>query len=58
MAKREVPLSPQVDKNLNGSLTVYAMVDGYLQRRTYFGYTRAEAKAQFLRDVQTKESHQ
>lgn len=37
--------------NPNGSITVSAIVDGYLVSRTYYWYTRREAVAMFRASI-------
>lgn len=38
-------------KNLNGSLTLSEIVNGYLFTRTYYGYTKLEALRRFRAEV-------
>jgi hypothetical protein len=40
-----------VEKTINGILVLSAMVNGYLVRRKYIGYTRKEARAMFRDEV-------
>jgi hypothetical protein len=43
-----------VEKTVNGYLVLSARVNGYLVRRKYLYYTRSEARAEFLADVQAE----
>jgi hypothetical protein len=40
-----------VTKNIRGYWVISEVVDGYLEQRTYIGYTRKEAIAMFKLEV-------
>lgn len=44
-------MQPTVTKLHNGALEVSDIIGGYLVRRTYYGYTKREAIAQFKQDT-------
>jgi hypothetical protein len=36
----------------SGAIEVSDIIDGHLVRRVYFGYTKRQALAQFIRDIE------
>lgn len=47
-----------IEFNPNGSITVSDVVDGWLESRTYYGYTFEEAIDKFDNDLNLKECGQ
>ncbi len=42
-----------VMRNINGSITVSGIINGYRVQRVYFGYTARQARRMFRHDVRT-----
>ena len=45
----------QIERGRAGGWVVYAIVGGYLMRRTYFGYTATEAVKAFRAEAKRQE---
>jgi hypothetical protein len=42
-----------ISKNYNGSITLSEVFKGYLQSRTYYGYSKRDAKRMFKKYLTT-----
>jgi hypothetical protein len=43
-----------IERNLNGSITISDIIDGYLVKRVYFDYTIKECKEMFKNEFKSK----
>jgi len=55
MNKPLIEIAGGVEKHLNGSFTMFGTIEGELYKKTYYGYTLAEAVPLFKKSIK-KES--
>jgi hypothetical protein len=44
----------QIERLFNGAWQIYTLLDGYLETRLYYGYTKEEAIRNYLREFGSK----